>query len=230
MEAILLIDDDRDTWEAVRLALEARAQVFTIDSLAAALNFLRTRSHEVCGVIVDLNLTEGSDNFGREILERLREMSLPCVVFSSSIRTPEDAKRYQNEFGVLGTIGKGGTNIEGAAPLQQLRESVDKMISVSLGQLRERILGEVERELSRREETIAIERRRSDELVEEVRRVTGSTAANKLANSESVRIGALAVDAKSIRESVINKIENAQTIRELERLRTETLQTLGLLG
>lgn len=230
MEAILLIDDDQDTWDAVRLALEPRVKVHTIASLAGALNFLRTQAHEVCGVIVDLNLTEGSDNFGREVLERLRDISMPCVVFSSSIRTPADAQRYQNEFGVLGTIGKGGTGIEGPPPLQQLRESVDKMIMVSVERLRERVRAEIERELARRDAEIAHERRLSEELVEETRRITGNAAANNLATADAARIDALIADAKSIRDSVMKKIEAANMISDLERIRTETMQTLGVLG
>jgi CheY-like chemotaxis protein len=229
MPAILLVDDDQNTWEAVRLALEPRVTVHVVGSLYAALDFLRRRSHEVCGVIVDLNLTDGTDNFGRVLLERLREMTIPCVVFSSSIRTPADAQRYENEFGVLGTIGKGGAGAEGRYPLKQLRDSVDRMIAVSLGQHRERIQAEIEQELARRGMEIEEQKRRSAELVLEARRVAGKSAATKLAAAESTRIEDLMAREKSIKTKVLEDIQCSGTIEDLERVRTEILHSLGVL-
>ncbi|HXQ36054.1 MAG TPA: hypothetical protein VN843_18705 [Anaerolineales bacterium] len=229
MTAILLIDDDKDTWEAVRLALEPSVKVHVIDSLAGALGFLRTRSHEVCGVIVDLNLTEYSDNFGREILERLRDMAMPCVVFSSSITSPADALRYENEFGVLGTIGKGSADASGSSSLQQLRESVDRMIGVSTEQLRSRICNEIEQELKRRDVEIDRERVRADELVAETRKITGEASAVKLATIEKARIDSLVVNAKIVRDEVMGEVKRAGTIEDLERARAEIMRTLGVL-
>lgn len=229
MPAILLVDDDENAWEAVRLALEPRVKVHAIGSLYGALNFLRTKSREVCGVIVDLNLTEGSDNFGRVLLERLREMGVPCVVFSGSIKSPADAQRYANEFGVLGTIGKGGSTAEGAYPLQQLRDSVDRMIEASLQDLRSRARSEIEHELSRREAEIEQERLRSLELVSETARVAGKSAAQKLKSSESARIQELSSRNKLLRTELIEKIDNAKTLEQLEHLRKEILHSLGAL-
>jgi CheY-like chemotaxis protein len=229
MLAILLVDDDQDTWAAVRLALEPRVKVHTINSLHSALGFLRTRSQEVCGVIVDLNLTEGSDNFGRVLLERLREMAMPCVVFSKSIRSLADAQRYENEFGVLGTIGKGGAREQGKYPLQQLRDSVERMILASLQQLRARARAEVEYELARRDAEIEQERHRSEELVAETMRVAGKAAATKLAKAESTRIQELVTGAKSLREEIMDRIEKAETMEDLEHLRTDSLRALGAL-
>ncbi|HWM95152.1 MAG TPA: hypothetical protein VN493_30635 [Thermoanaerobaculia bacterium] len=228
MPAILLVDDDPDTWAAVRLALEPRVKVHAIGSLHGALDFLRARPHEVCGVIVDLNLTPGSDNFGRVLLERLREVSVPCVVFSSSIRSPAHALRYENEFGVLGTIGKGGT-AKGTYPLQQLRDCVEKMIAVSLEQLRTRARTEVEHELAKRDADIGQERARSEQLVIETRRVAGNSAAAKLSAMEAERDKGLVAGAKNLRGEVMNKIESATTIEELESLRTDILRALGAL-
>jgi len=229
MPAILLVDDDKDAWAAVRLALEPRVKVHAIDSLHAALSFLRTKSHEVVGVIVDLNLTEGSDNFGRVLLERLREMGVPCVIFSSSIRSPADAQRYENEFGVLGTIGKGGTGEQGTHPLQQLRDSVERMITASLQQLRVRVRADIEHELARRDIEIEQERHRSQELISETRRIAGKGAATRLATAESVRIQGLVTDASNLRSEVMGKIESAATPEALERMRMDILRALGAL-
>jgi CheY-like chemotaxis protein len=232
MDTILLIDDDEDTWGTVRLALEPHVKVHAIGSLASALNFLRTRSHEVSGVIVDLNLTSQSDNFGREILARLREIGMPCVVFSSSIKTPEDAQRYANEFGVLGTIGKSGPESSPESSLrllQVLRESVDRMITVSMGQRRLRIQSEIERELERRDTEIERERSRSEELVAETRRVAGTAAAAKLSTMETERIDSMVSDATSFRSFVVEELESSKTNDDLERIRRDIMQTLGVM-
>lgn len=229
MPSILLVEDDPDACETVRLALEPVVSVQSIDTLYAALAFLRTRSHEVCGVIVDLNLTDGSDNFGRIVLERLRDMSMPCVVFSGSIRTPADEQRYANEFGVLGTIGKDRAGVEGTNALAQLRESVKRMIAVSTGSLRDRVRGELEQVLVQREAGIDLERKQRDELVAQTERVAGKLAAASLAESEDRRLQALSRDVDSIRQEVLAKLDAATTMEALERLRTEIPRALGAL-
>src|ERR1700685_3025916 len=109
MPSILLVDDDEDSWEAVRIALEALVSVSVVGTRHEALNILKKhRPNGLCGVIVDLNLTSQDDNLGRDLLENLREMEIPCVVFSGTVKSSADGERYRNEFGVLGTVGKKG--------------------------------------------------------------------------------------------------------------------------
>ena len=220
MPTILLVDDDKDTWETVRLALEPRVKVEAIGTRHGALRFLRGRTPGVCGVIVDLNLTTGQDNFGRELLERLREMGVPCVVFSSSIKSASDAERYQNEFGVLGTIGKSSGNNE-KPPLEQLRESVELMISVSTDHLREELVDTIGKEFERANTKIAAERERSTELASQTERVAGAAAAGRLAELESRRLSQLEQEASNFRDEYLRKVTEAQTIEALQQLAVE---------
>lgn len=229
MPAILLVDDDKDTWATVRLALEPQTKVYPIGTLNGALNFLRNRSHEISGVIVDLNLTAGLDNFGRILLERLREAAMPCVIFSSSIASPTDAQRYENEFGVLGTIGKGSLGAESTYILEQLRNSVQRMIDISIEQLRERIRHEIDHELARRDALIKDEQKKSNDLIVESQRVAGKYAASRLAAAEAARIKEMTEYADRIRKEVMAEIAAAINTEELERVRGNILRSLGAL-
>ncbi len=192
------------------------------------LRFINTRAHEISGVIVDLNLTDGHDNFGRTLLERLRDIGMPCVVFSSSIKSPADAARYANEFGVLGTIGKEATGA-GASPLDQLRSCVAKMLTASLEQLRERVRDELERELATRDELIEQDGRKTKLLVEETERVAGKKAAEHLAAIEAERIEGLRSESARIRNDIVTAIAHASTEQELLRLRTDLPRALGVI-
>ena len=217
-EPILLVDDDPDCATAVALALGPRYTLLVEETRAGALGFLRARAGEIRGVIVDLNLTEGTDNFGRDILERLSELSIPCAVFSSSVSDDEvireqQANRFRVEFGVIDTIGKSDAR-GGAASLKELRSCVARMCGLSLEV--ERSVEEChERCLKGAESTLNV--RRSKAL--EVGRVSGKEAADRLCNEADRIFARQREDLLSVRNSAVSALSEAVNVEAITRLR-----------
>ncbi len=222
-EPILLVDDDPDCATAVALALGPRYTLLVEETRAGALGFLRARAGEIRGVIVDLNLTEGTDNFGRDILERLSELSIPCAVFSSSVSDDEvireqQANRFRVEFGVIDTIGKSDAR-GGAASLKELRSCVARMCGLSLEVERGKSIRSVEecheRCLKGAESTLNV--RRSKAL--EVGRVSGKEAADRLCNEADRIFARQREDLLSVRNSAVSALSEAVNVEAITRLR-----------
>lgn len=213
MPAILMVDDDLEAGVAVRLALAPIADVHLVHTLAEALGFLSTRASEVAGVIVDLNLTDGSDQFGRQILGLLRDMAVPCVVFSSSIRSETDAVRYRNEFGVLGAVKRGQGAHESITT--ELRCCVQLMIDASTSQLRGTLRASLLLACEVGEADVDRERRRGDQLVNDARRIAGRKAGEKLRATEELRIALLREKLAVHRRRVSLLIDEASSLEDL---------------
>lgn len=224
--SILFVDDDEDIRFAVRLALEPGVKVHEADTLAKSLEFLSAKGGEIQGVIVDLNLTHSTDNFGREVLIRLREMAMPCVIFSSSIKSQDDVDRYANEFGVLGTIGK-KRGADDVAPLDELIRMVNLMIERSTLQRRERVRQEIEAHGERRLTALTQELEHSRRSSAQESVIGGKSAGRRFEATERSRLEVERREFEALAARFLDRVNSAETIAELEEIRDEWLRLLG---
>ncbi|GFM30077.1 ATP-binding protein [Novosphingobium sp. PY1] len=86
---VLHLEDDPDIARIVAEALEGRADVVTVDGLAAARRELAQRSFDLA--ILDLTLTDGDGSALLPDLHRNGEPLLPVVIFSAQDADPETA-------------------------------------------------------------------------------------------------------------------------------------------
>jgi PAS domain S-box-containing protein len=110
---ILHVDDDRDIRAVVATALADAGEVVSVETLAQARAFLAERTPSL--VILDLELRDGS---GLELLQDLKDESVPVIVFSA-----QDA---QGDFGrqVTAVLVKSRTSLAGL--VGAVRDLVDQ--------------------------------------------------------------------------------------------------------
>jgi CheY-like chemotaxis protein len=230
-EPILLVDDDPACPTAVRLALGDDYEVLVQTTRFDALNFLKGDASSIRGVIVDLNLTDKTDNFGRDILERLAELDIPCVVFSSSISDVDSeraaqAARFKNEFGVLDTIGKGDAR-DAMSSLRELRECVRKMCVIYLDRYRSRAIGSVEAVLERRLQAARDRHQAQLRGIQGTPRLAGGQARSKLSLEADRDLKDAKSEAKKLLAAAQAEIAAAGSVEDVEAARARVLRTIG---
>jgi CheY-like chemotaxis protein len=230
-EPILLVDDDPACATAVRLALGDAYELLVETTRIDALNFLKGDASAIRGVIVDLNLTDGTDNFGRDILQRLAELDIPCVVFSSSVSDVDSerasqAARFKNEFGVLDTIGKSDAR-DAMSSLRELRECVRRMCAIYLARYRSRAIRSIEAALEQRLKAATDRHRAQLRALEGTPRLAGGQARSTLAREANRLLKDAEMEAEELLLAARDDIAAAALVEDVDAARDRVLGTIG---